>query len=89
LAVWYVRGNRSDDGLLRQYLLKVTSFSPAQVARCITQFAYGRYTKDRRHAPPVPLVRRYMAGAIYLLAQVTSFSSEAVPANSFFLIFGD
>ena len=32
----YVRGTRADKGALRQYLLKVTGFSRAQVAHCMT-----------------------------------------------------
>jgi len=62
---------RSDKGVLRQYLLKVTGLSRAQVARCITQFITGGgQIKDRRHAPAVPFVRRYTACDIRLLAEV-------------------
>ena len=67
----YVRCKRSDKGVLRQYLLKVTGLSRAQVARCITQFTgSGGIVKDRRRAPAVPFVRRYTAEDIRLLAQV-------------------
>ena len=66
----YVRGKRADKGILRQYLLKVTGFSRAQVARCITQFTDGGHITDRRRAPPMPFVRRYTAEDIRLLAQV-------------------
>ena len=66
----YMRCNRSDKGVLRQYLLKVTGLSRAQVARCIAQFASGGHIKDRRHAPAAPFVRRYTAEDIRLLAQV-------------------
>lgn len=62
---------RPDKGVLRQYLLKVTGFSRAQVARCITQFINGGgQIKDRRHAPAVPFVSRYKAEDIRLLAEV-------------------
>ena len=44
----YIRCKRTDKGLLRQYLLKVTGFSRAQVARCITQFTVGGGIEGRR-----------------------------------------
>jgi len=62
--------NRADKGALRQYLLKVTGLSRAQVARCITQFTDGGAIRDRRRAPAVPFVRRYTAEDIRLLAQM-------------------
>lgn len=61
---------RANKGLLRQYLLKVTGLSRAQVARCIMQFTMGGQIKDRRHAPAVPFVRRYTACDIRLLAEM-------------------
>lgn len=62
---------RADKGLLRQYLLKVTGLSRAQVARCIKQFtAGGGQIKDRRRAPAAPFVRRYTPDDIRLLAEV-------------------
>ena len=65
----YACCKRADKGVLRQYLLKVTGFSRAQVARCIKQFtADGGRIKDRRRAPAVPFVRRYTAEDIRLLA---------------------
>ena len=66
----YARCTRTDKGVLRQYLLKVTGLSRAQVARCITQFTQGGGIKDRRSAPAVPFVRRYTAEDIRLLAQM-------------------
>jgi len=66
----YLRCKRADKGLLRQYLLKVSGFSRAQVARCIMQFTDSGCIKDRRHAPTAPFVRRYTAEDIRLLAQV-------------------
>ena len=44
----YTRCKRADKGLLRQYLRKVTGFSRAQVARCITQFTVDGGIEDRR-----------------------------------------
>ena len=64
----YGRCKRSDKGVLRQYLVKVTGLSRAQVARCITQFTGRGQIKDRRRAPAVPFVRRYTAEDIRLLA---------------------
>lgn len=66
----YARCNRTDKGVLRQYLLKVTGLSRAQAARCIAQFTAGGHIKDRRHAPAVPFARRYTLDDICLLAQV-------------------
>ena len=66
----YGRCKRTDKGVLRQYLLKVTGLSRAQVARCITQFTGSGCIKDRRRAPAVPFVRRYTTEDIRLLAQV-------------------
>ena len=67
----YARCKRSDKGVLRQYLLKVTGLSRAQVARCIKQFAKGGgQIKDRRRAPAVPFVRRYTLDDIRLLAEM-------------------
>lgn len=67
----YGHCTRADKGVLRQYLLKVTGLSRAQVARCITQFINGGgQIKDRRYAPAMPFVRRYTAEDIRLLAEV-------------------
>ena len=66
----YGRCKRTDKGALRQYLLKVTGLSRAQVARCITQFTDGGAIRDRRCAPAVPFVRRYTAEDIRLLAEM-------------------
>ena len=66
----YGRCKRADKGVLRQYLLKVTGLSRAQVARCIAQFTDGGAIRDRRRAPAVPFVRRYTADDIRLLAEI-------------------
>lgn len=66
----YGHCSRADKGVLRLYLLKVTGFSRAQVARCITQFTDGGQIKDRRHAPAVPFMRRYTTEDIRLLAEM-------------------
>jgi transposase InsO family protein len=66
----YARCKRCDKGILRRYLRKVTGLSRAQVARCVTQFTAGGAIRDRRRAPAVPFVRRYLAEDIRLLAQM-------------------
>jgi len=66
----YAHCKRSEKGILRQYLCKVTGFSRAQVARCITQFTDGGGIKDRRRPPAVPFARRYTTGDIRLLAEM-------------------
>jgi transposase InsO family protein len=67
----YGRCKRADKGVLRQYMLKVTGLSRAQVARCIRQFTTdGGQIKDRRRAPAVPFARRYTTEDIRLLAEM-------------------
>jgi len=66
----YGRCTRTDKGVLRQYLCKVTGFSRAQVARCIRQFTEDGAIRDRRHAPAVPFARRYTPDDIRLLAEM-------------------
>lgn len=67
----YGRCSRSDKGVLRQYLCKVTGLSRAQVTRCIAQFVEKNgQIQDRRRAPAVPFARRYTASDIRLLAEV-------------------
>ena len=66
----YGRCTRADKGVLRQYLLKVTGFSRAQVGRCIKQFIDAGAIRDRRRAPAVPFARRYTTEDIRLLAEM-------------------
>ena len=66
----YGRCSRTDKGVLRQYLQKITGFSRAQVARCIKQFNDDGTIKDRRRAPVVPFARRYTPEDIRLLAEM-------------------
>ena len=67
----YARCKRSEKGILRRYLRKVTGLSRAQVARCIKQFTTdGGRIKARRHRPAVPFVRRYTVEDIRLLAEM-------------------
>jgi len=66
----YGRCTRTEKGVLRKYLLKVTGLSRAQVARCIVQFTGSGAIRDRRHAPAAPFVRRYTTDDIRLLAEM-------------------
>ena len=66
----YARCTRTDKGVLRQYLGKVTGLSRAQVARCIKQFTDDGTIKDRRRAPAMPFVKRYTPEDIRLLAEM-------------------
>jgi len=66
----YAHCARSDKGLLRRYLAKVTGLSRAQVTRAITQFCRAGVIEDRRRAPAKPFARRYTAEDIRLLAEV-------------------
>ena len=74
----YGRCTRADKGVLRQYLLKVTGLSRAQVARCIAQFADDGRIKDRRRAPAVPFVRRYTAEDIRPWPRTRRFNRRSV-----------
>ena len=66
----YARCKRSDKGILRRYLRKVTELSRAQVARCIAEFLACGAIKDRRHPPAVPFVRSYTVEDIRLRAEM-------------------
>ncbi|MFA7238627.1 MAG: hypothetical protein WC091_00835 [Sulfuricellaceae bacterium] len=61
---------RADKCVLRQYLLKLTGLSRAQVARCALQVAGGGQIKVRHHAPAVPFARRYTTKDIRLLDEM-------------------
>ena len=66
----YVRLSRSDKGLLRRFLVKVTGFSRAQVGRLISQYRATGRIEDRRRGPKRPFPRRYTKADIGLLAEV-------------------
>ena len=67
----YPHLSRSDKGVLRRFLAKVTGLSRAQVTRGITQFCVEGGINDRRHEGPAkPFARRYTAADIRLLAEV-------------------
>ena len=55
----YRHRKRSERGLLRAFLLKVTGLSRAQVTRLIAQWLDGGVIRDRRGSPAAPFARRY------------------------------
>ncbi len=66
----YVRLSRSDKGLVRRFVVKVTGFSRAQIARLISQYRDTGRIEDRRRGPRRPFPRRYTKADIGLLAEV-------------------
>ena len=59
----YIRLSRFEKGLMRRFLMKVTGFSRAQVARLISQYRETGRIEDRRRGPKRPfasVVRRYL-----------------------------
>lgn len=66
----YLRLGKTDKGLVRQYLCKVTGVSRAQMTRLIAQFRATGQVRDRRGPPAQPFARRYTAADVRLLAQV-------------------
>lgn len=71
----YVRLGRSDKGLMRQYLAKVSGLSRAQLTRLITQFRHTGRISDRRGRPTRPFPRRYTAADVRLLAEIDTLHS--------------
>ncbi len=66
----YLRLARSDKGLVRRFLVKVTGFGRAQIARLISQYRETGRIEDRRRGPKRPFPRRYTKADIGLLAEV-------------------
>ena len=67
----YHRLGKSDKGLVKRYLGKVTGLSRAQLTRLIAQHRKTGRVEDRRGGPPLkPFRRRYTRGDIRLLAEV-------------------
>ena len=86
---------RTEKGLLRRDLTKVTGLSRAQVTRAITQFGRAGVVEDRRKAPAKPFARRYTAEDIRLLVEVDALHGTlSGPATRklcerMFQVFGD
>jgi len=66
----YARLGRTEKGLLRAYVGKVTGLSRAQSARLVARHLAGERLQDRRGAPARPFARRYTPADIRLLAEV-------------------
>ena len=66
----YKRLGKADKGLVRNYLIKVTGRSRAQVTRLITQFRKMGYIRDRRGKPTNAFPRHYRPEDVKLLAEV-------------------
>ncbi|WP_419941237.1 integrase [Candidatus Palauibacter sp.] len=68
---YHHRPGRSDKGLLRAYLAKVTGLSRAQLTRLIAQHRRTGDIRDRRRKPPAnAFQRRYTPRDVALLAEV-------------------
>jgi transposase InsO family protein len=67
----YLQLGKADKGLVRDYLVKVSGFSRAQVTRLIGQYRKTGYVRDRRARPPANAFRRrYLAEDVALLAEI-------------------
>lgn len=66
----YTRLSKTEKGLIRRYLCKVTGFSRSQITRLIAQFCQNRRIEDHRGSPAHPFPRRYTREDIRLLAEV-------------------
>ena len=64
----YQRLGKADKGLVRNYLIKVTGRSRAQITRLITQFRKMGYIRDRRGKPTNAFPRHYRPEDVKLLA---------------------
>ncbi len=66
----YARLGKTDKGLVRRYLCKVTGRSRAQMTRRIAQFRATGRIDDRRRGPAKAFPRRYAREDVLLLAEV-------------------
>ena len=66
----YTRLGRTEKGILRRFLGKVTGLSRAQVTRLLKQYRVTGGLADHRHAPSRPFPRRYTNSDVELLAEV-------------------
>lgn len=66
----YKRLGKAEKGLVRDYLIKVSGFSRAQVTRLITQFRKTGHVSDRRGRPANAFRKRYQPVDVALLAEV-------------------
>ena len=66
----YLRLGKADKGMVRDYLIKVSGLSRAQVTRLIKQFRDTGHVRDHRGRPANAFVRRYQPVDVALLAEV-------------------
>lgn len=66
----YPRLSKADKGAVRDFLIKVTGLSRAQVARLIKQHRITGQLRDRRGPPAQPFTRRFTPQDVALLAEV-------------------
>ena len=92
----YSRLKRSDKGVVRRYLVKVSGFSRQQLTRLITQYRTHGRLEDRRGKPPArPFVKRYTQADILALAELDALHGTlSGPATRklcerAFVVFGD
>lgn len=91
----YARRGRTDKGLLRRYLIRVSGYSRAQLARLLRRHAEDGVLAQRYAAPTAGFHRRYTAEDVALLAEVdTLHGSLSGPATRVLLeralrVYGD
>jgi transposase InsO family protein len=91
----YLRLGKADKGLIRDYLIKVSGFSRAQITRLITQYATSGRVRDHRGRPANAFRRRYLPQDITLLAEMDALHGTlSGPATRklcerAFLVYGD
>ena len=67
----YSHLKKSDTGLARRYLSKVTGFSHHHLTRLIARFGVPGRLEDRRHKPPArPFAKRYTPADVLALAEL-------------------
>lgn len=66
----YLRLDKADKGLVRDYLSKVSGFSRAQITRLISQFRRTGRIRDHRSTPANAFTRHYQPEDVALLAEV-------------------
>lgn len=66
----YLRLGKTDKGIVKEYLEKVSGFSHAQMTRLIAQYRRTGQVRDRRGQPSNAFLRFYLPEDIALLAEV-------------------
>lgn len=66
----YLRLGKADKGIVRDYLIKVSGFSRAQITRLIAQYRRTGRVRDHRGRPANAFQRRYLPQDAVLLAEL-------------------